>query len=37
LGTVKKRTRLALQKLRASLADTLLVQLVEGGVSEPRR
>jgi len=37
LGTVKKRTRLALQKLRASLADTPLVGLVEGGVSEPGR
>jgi RNA polymerase sigma-70 factor, ECF subfamily len=37
LGTVKKRTRLGLQKLRASLTEGRLVGLVEGGVSEPRR
>jgi RNA polymerase sigma-70 factor (ECF subfamily) len=34
LGTVKKRTRLALQKLRASFADRPLVEVLEGGVSE---
>jgi RNA polymerase sigma-70 factor (ECF subfamily) len=34
LGTVKKRTRLALQKLRASFADRPLVGVLEGGVSK---
>jgi RNA polymerase sigma-70 factor (ECF subfamily) len=34
LGTVKKRTRLALQKLRASLAERPLVEVLERGVSE---
>jgi RNA polymerase sigma-70 factor (ECF subfamily) len=37
LGTVKKRIHLGLQKLRASLAERPLVQLVEEGVSERRR
>jgi RNA polymerase sigma-70 factor (ECF subfamily) len=37
LGTVKKRTRLALQKLRASLAERPLVQVLERGVSEEQR
>jgi RNA polymerase sigma-70 factor, ECF subfamily len=36
LGTVKKRIRLGLQKLRASLTDRDLVELVEGEVSERR-
>jgi RNA polymerase sigma-70 factor (ECF subfamily) len=36
LGTVKKRIRLGLQKLRASLIDTPLVELLEGEVSERR-
>jgi RNA polymerase sigma-70 factor (ECF subfamily) len=34
LGTVKKRTRLALQKLRASLAERPFVEVLKGGVSE---
>jgi RNA polymerase sigma-70 factor (ECF subfamily) len=34
LGTVKKRTRLALQKLRASLAERPVVKVLEKGVSE---
>lgn len=37
LGTVKKRTRLGLQKLRASLRDRPLVELLEGETSEQRR
>jgi RNA polymerase sigma-70 factor (ECF subfamily) len=37
LGTVKKRTRLGLQKLRASLRDGDLVELLGGEVSERRR
>jgi RNA polymerase sigma-70 factor (ECF subfamily) len=37
LGTVKKRTRLGLQKLRASLAGGLLVEILEEEVSEQRR
>jgi RNA polymerase sigma-70 factor (ECF subfamily) len=37
LGTVKTRTRLALQKLRASLAERPLVEVLEGEVSEQRR
>jgi RNA polymerase sigma-70 factor, ECF subfamily len=36
LGTVKKRTRLALQKLRASLAEQPVVTVVETRVSEQR-
>jgi RNA polymerase sigma-70 factor (ECF subfamily) len=36
LGTVKKRTRLGLQKLRASLTDGPFVELLEGEVSERR-
>jgi RNA polymerase sigma-70 factor, ECF subfamily len=37
LGTVKKRTRLGLQKLRASLSEGPFVELLEGQVSERRR
>jgi RNA polymerase sigma-70 factor, ECF subfamily len=37
LGTVKTRARLGLQKLRASLTDRPLVELLEGEVSEQRR
>jgi RNA polymerase sigma-70 factor (ECF subfamily) len=37
LGTVKKRARLGLQKLRASFTEEPLVELLEGEVSERRR
>ena len=37
LGTVKKRTRLGLQKLRASLSEGPFVELLEGQVAERRR
>ena len=37
LGTVKKRIRLAFEKLRASLGEQVHVEVIERGVSEHRR